>query len=99
MRAQLADGPREGIRSGRRAGGVAAVPDRIVIVTGATQGVALLARVLRRRGVRDVGVESPGFPLHRRVLAANGLRPLDVPVDGGGAVVESLARSHAGAAL
>src|SRR5207247_147126 len=57
------------------------------------------ARVLRRRGVRDVGVESPGFPLHRRVLAANGLRPLDVPVDGGGAVVESLARSHAGAAL
>ena len=83
----------------RRARGVAAEPDRIVIVTGATQGVALLARVLRRRGVRDVGVESPGFPLHRRVLAANGLRPLDVPVDGGGAVVESLARSHAGAAL
>src|SRR5215217_5856200 len=39
-----------------RARGVEAEPDRIVIVTGFTQGLSLVARVLRARGTRTMAV-------------------------------------------
>jgi GntR family transcriptional regulator / MocR family aminotransferase len=83
-----------------RARGVAADPEHVVICTGITQAVALLARALRRAGVRAVGVEDPGFPLHRMVLAREGLRVVPVPVDDGGLVVDALdAHAEVGAVL
>ena len=55
-----------------RARGVAAEPGHVVVCTGITQAIALLARALRRAGVRAVAVEDPGFPLHRMVARARG---------------------------
>jgi GntR family transcriptional regulator/MocR family aminotransferase len=83
-----------------RARGVAADPEHIVVCTGITQAVALLARALRRGGVRAIAVEDPGFPVHRMVLAREGLRVVPVPVDAGGLVVEALdAHAEVGAVL
>lgn len=83
-----------------RARGVAADPEHVVVCTGITQAVALLARALRRADVRAVAVEDPGFPVHRMVLAREGLRVVPVPVDDGGLVVEALdAHPDVGAVL
>jgi GntR family transcriptional regulator/MocR family aminotransferase len=73
-----------------RARGVAAEPGHVVVTTGVTQAIAVLARALRRGGVEAIAVEDPGFPLHRMVLAREGLRVVPVPVDAGGLVVEAL---------
>jgi GntR family transcriptional regulator/MocR family aminotransferase len=82
-----------------RARGVAAAPESVVVCTGITQAIALLARALRRAGVTRVAVEDPGFPVHRRVFAAEGLRFVPIPVDGGGLVVEALDAADVGAVL
>lgn len=83
-----------------RARGVAAAPEHVVVVTGITQAIALLGRVLRRAGVTAVAVEDPGFPLHRMVLAREGLELVPLPVDDGGLVVEGLdAHPRVGAVL
>jgi GntR family transcriptional regulator/MocR family aminotransferase len=82
-----------------RARGVAAEPDNVVVCTGITQAIGLLARALRRAGVTRVAVEDPGFPLHRMVLAREGLRVVALPVDAGGLVVEALDHADVGAVL
>ena len=73
-----------------RARGVAVEAEHVVVTTGITQAIAVLARALRRSGVRAIAVEDPGFPLHRMVLAREGLRVVPVGVDAGGMVVEAL---------
>jgi len=82
-----------------RARGVAAEPGSVVVCTGITQAIAVLARALRRSGVERVAVEDPGFPLHRMVLAREGLRVVPVPVDAGGIVVDGLDHADVGAVL
>jgi GntR family transcriptional regulator/MocR family aminotransferase len=82
-----------------RARGVAADPSSVVVCTGITQAIALLARALRRAGVARVAVEDPGFPLHRMVFAREGLRVVPIPVDAGGLVVEGLDHADVGAVL
>jgi GntR family transcriptional regulator / MocR family aminotransferase len=83
-----------------RARGVAAAPEHVVVTTGMTQAIAVLARALRRTGVTAIAVEDPGFPVHRMVLAREGLTLVPVPVDDGGMVVEALDRHpEVGAAL
>jgi len=82
-----------------RARAAAPDPQRIVVSTGASQGVALLARVLRDRGHAALAVEDPGFPLHRLAVARAGLEPVPVPVDGEGLDVDALAASGARAVL
>ena len=82
-----------------RARGVAAEPDLVVVTTGITQAVTLLARALRRSGVERVGVEDPGFPVHRLVFAREGLRVVPLPVDGDGLVVAALDGANVGAVL
>ena len=82
-----------------RARGVAADAERVVVTTGITQAVAVLARALRRAGVTHVAVEDPGFPVHRMVIAREGLRVVPVPVDRDGLVVEALDATAAGAVL
>jgi len=73
-----------------RARGVRAHPDRIVVCDGFTDGLALLARVLRQRGARTLAVEEYGLPTARATITAAGLRLAAVPVDDQGAVVAAV---------
>ncbi|MGV0815208.1 PLP-dependent aminotransferase family protein [Mycolicibacterium boenickei] len=79
----------------RRTRGVVADPRRIVLCSGATQAVALLARCLDG----PLAVEDPGFWLHRMVLQHNGIDPCPVPVDDDGIDVDALAACDATTAL
>jgi GntR family transcriptional regulator / MocR family aminotransferase len=77
----------------RRVRGVVVEPDAIVVCSGATQGIALLARALRAQGVADIDIEDPGLPPHRGVLAYAGLRVRGVEVDEQGVLVDQLRAS------
>ncbi|MFI0896040.1 PLP-dependent aminotransferase family protein [Streptomyces sp. NPDC020983] len=72
-----------------RTRGVAADPERIVVVSGYVQGLALLTRVLAAEGGRPggpvVGMEDPGLPFHREVVRRSGGRVVPLPVDASGA--------------
>ncbi|MDT3396241.1 PLP-dependent aminotransferase family protein [Streptomyces sp. B1866] len=74
-----------------RARGVRADPDRIVVCGGFTQCLALLGRLLRQRGRREIGVEAYGLDAHRDVLARAGLRTVPLTVDAHGARTGDLA--------
>jgi GntR family transcriptional regulator/MocR family aminotransferase len=80
----------------RRTRGVLADPRHIVLCSGATQAVALLAHALR---TTPLGMEDPGFWLHRMVLRHNGIDPLPVPVDDDGLDVAALVAGGAEAVL
>ena len=82
-----------------RVRGVMTDPSNIVVVTGATQGITLLSRVLHARGVIDIAVEAPSNSVQRQVLARYGVRLWDVPVDQDGLVVEALASTPCRAVL
>ena len=71
-----------------RARGVRASPDRIVVCTGFTQGLALLCQVLPGTGVTRIAVEEYGQPGPVRTLAAAGLAPAMLSVDDRGAVLD-----------
>ncbi|HKH17232.1 MAG TPA: PLP-dependent aminotransferase family protein [Solirubrobacteraceae bacterium] len=73
-----------------RVRGVAAVPDRLLICAGFTQGLTLVCRALRREGARRVAVEEPCFGLHRKAIAMTGLEPVPVAVDEHGLDVSAL---------
>ena len=78
-----------------RARGVSASPDRIVVCAGFAHGLALLCQVLRARGATTLAMEAYGHQAHRRIAGANGLHPLEIPVDAGGAVLDDLAGADA----
>jgi GntR family transcriptional regulator/MocR family aminotransferase len=78
-----------------RARGLRAHPDRIVVCDGFTEGLALLARVLRDRGARTLAVEEYGLPSARATITAAGLRLAALPVDDHGAVVAAAGRADA----
>jgi GntR family transcriptional regulator/MocR family aminotransferase len=80
----------------RRARGVLADPHHVVLCSGATQAIALLASVLSEQ---LFAMEDPGFWLHRMVLRHNGVEPVAVSVDEEGLDVGALADSAASVAL
>ena len=82
-----------------RVRGVRAVPDQIVICGGFSQGLALLCRALRERGVARVAVEDPCFLFHRMLIQVAGLEPVPVPVDEQGIRTSLLAGLDVGAVL
>jgi GntR family transcriptional regulator/MocR family aminotransferase len=82
-----------------RVRGVRAAPDQIVICGGFSQGLTLLCRVLRQRGVARVAVEDPCFLFHRTLIQVAGLEPVPVPVDGHGMLTSLLAGLDVGAVL
>ena len=67
-------------------------PDRIVVCSGFTQALALLAQVLAADGATAVAVEAFGHQHHSEVIAAQGLAVRPVDVDDRGAVIAQLAR-------
>ena len=74
-----------------RARGVRADASAVVVTAGFTQGLALLARVLHRLGMRTVATEDPGLARHRNVLHAAGLATVALEVGAGGADPAGLA--------
>jgi GntR family transcriptional regulator/MocR family aminotransferase len=76
----------------RRTRGVIADPQHILLCSGATQAIALLASVLSDE---TVAMEDPGFWLHRMVLRHNGIDPIPVPIDDDGLDVTALAETAA----
>ena len=76
----------------RRTRGVLADPQHIVLCSGATQAIALLASVLSDQ---TLAMEDPGFWLHRMVMRHNGIEPVAIPVDDDGLDVAALADSGA----
>jgi GntR family transcriptional regulator/MocR family aminotransferase len=76
----------------RRTRGVVAEPQHVVLCSGATQAIALLASALSDQ---TLATEDPGFWLHRMVLRHNGIDPMPVPVDDDGLDVAALSDSGA----
>lgn len=74
----------------RRVRGVVVEPEAIVVCAGASQGLALLARALLRQGINTIGVEDPGLPPHRALLAYAGMEVQGVVVDEAGIEVSDI---------
>ena len=73
--------------------------DRIVLCSGFTQGIDLVARLLQARGVRSVAIEDPGFGGLVRLFSTLGIATPRVPVDKRGLVIERLERTAATAVI
>src|SRR5580658_3253627 len=73
----------------RRSRGIQCTPAEILVTQGIAGGLSLIAATLLRPGDR-VGVEEPGYPVARDVLAAHGVQVVPCPVDGDGLVVSDL---------
>jgi GntR family transcriptional regulator/MocR family aminotransferase len=73
-----------------RARAIDASADSIVITSGFTQALALLASVLLARGVRRVAIEAPSFGQTIAILEGAGVEPVPVPVDDRGIAVDAL---------
>jgi GntR family transcriptional regulator / MocR family aminotransferase len=76
-----------------RVRGTAPEPEHTLICSGFTQGLAIVCRVLRDRGVERIAVEEPGFSRHRLIAERAGLEPVPVPVDAHGIDVQALAET------
>ena len=73
--------------------------DGIVVVTGGTQALTVIARTLAAGGDDRIAVEDPGAPVHRHLLQAHGLKPAPVRVDAEGLDVDELAATGCRAVL
>ncbi len=73
-----------------RVRGVRTTADDVVICSGFSQALALLCRVLARRGVRRIAVEDPCFRLHRLIVQEAGLEAVPVRVSPEGLEVSRL---------
>jgi GntR family transcriptional regulator / MocR family aminotransferase len=82
-----------------RVRGVATTPDRLIITSGITQAVVLVARALRARGVDTIAVEDPCFGVHRQAVNNAGLQVVPIPVDHDGLDVAKLLAHKVGAVL
>ncbi|NIH88002.1 PLP-dependent aminotransferase family protein [Amycolatopsis granulosa] len=68
---------------------VRVTPDDVLVTNGSQQAVDLAARVLIEPGAR-VAVEDPGYPPPRQLFTTLGARPVGVPVDEEGIVVDDI---------
>jgi GntR family transcriptional regulator/MocR family aminotransferase len=82
-----------------RVRGAAADPEHLMICTGFTQGLSLIARWLAGRGIERVAIEDPGWHTHRLIVEQAGLEVVPVPVDGAGIRVDALEAGDAAAVI
>jgi GntR family transcriptional regulator / MocR family aminotransferase len=73
----------------RRSRAVSCSPGDIIVTRGVANGLDLIAAALLPPGVM-AGVEEPGWPAARSILAARGVRVVPCPVDDHGLVVDAL---------
>jgi GntR family transcriptional regulator/MocR family aminotransferase len=76
-----------------RARGAAPEPEHTIVCTGFTEGLALVCRALRDRGVERIAIEDPGYAHHRLIAERAGVEPVPVRVDELGLDVEELRKS------
>ncbi|WP_405783050.1 PLP-dependent aminotransferase family protein [Streptomyces sp. NBC_00859] len=81
-----------------RVRGVRVDPSHLVVCSGYTQGLGLLAGVLAELGVRTAGMENPAVGDHVSIVRPR-MAVADVAVDAQGLCVGDLERSGAGAAV
>ncbi len=82
-----------------RVRGTDADPEHMLVCTGFMQGLSLLCRALRKRGVDRIALEDPGWHPHRLIVEEAGLQVVPIPVDEGGLRVDVLASTDAAAVL
>ncbi|HEY3957449.1 MAG TPA: PLP-dependent aminotransferase family protein [Streptosporangiaceae bacterium] len=73
----------------RRTRGLDCTPDHVLITRGVGSGLGLLAPALLQAG-DTAGIEDPGYPVARSVMAAWGARVTPCPVDSHGLLTGSL---------
>ncbi|MEQ4715580.1 PLP-dependent aminotransferase family protein [Nonomuraea sp. B19D2] len=81
-----------------RTRGVRIDPAGLIVCSGYTQALGLLAEVFAELGVRTAGMEDPAMDDHVRLLAGR-LRVADIPVDRAGLRVDALRASGAEVAV
>jgi GntR family transcriptional regulator/MocR family aminotransferase len=82
-----------------RARGLRVAPQQLVVTSGFTQALGLVARALAGAGVRKVAMEEPSFPLHRAIVRTARHEIVLLPVDGEGVRVENLEGTGVGAVV
>ncbi len=82
-----------------RVRGAAADPEQLMICTGFSQALSLIARWLRRRGVGRIALEDPGWHSQRLIVEQAGLDVVPIPVDAEGLRVDVLESSGAPAVI
>ncbi|KHD79302.1 GntR family transcriptional regulator [Actinoplanes utahensis] len=82
-----------------RTRGVRCEADDVVVTAGVAQGLALLAHVLRARGIDAAAVEEPGSRGTVDQMTYWGMRPVEIPVDEHGMRVGELAATGVRAAV
>ncbi len=82
-----------------RVRGAAADPEQLIVCTGFAQGLSLIARWLRGRGVERVALEDPGWHAHRLIVEQAGLEVAPIPVDADGLRVDALEQADAAAVV
>ena len=82
-----------------RVRGAAADPEQLLVCTGFSQGLSLIARWLASRGVASVALEDPGWHSQRLILEQAGLAVEPIPVDAEGLRVDLLEHSRAAAVI
>lgn len=75
----------------RRARGVLALPQQVIVGAGFAHLLAWWARVARARGIADVSFEDPSLPALRAIMSASGLRLHGVEIDDSGLQVGAVA--------
>lgn len=78
-----------------RVRGAMTAPDGVVVVSGVTQGITLMCRLLMREGPLCLAVEDPSNALQRQLLTRLGVQLVDIPVDDQGLQVDALAQTPA----
>jgi GntR family transcriptional regulator/MocR family aminotransferase len=82
-----------------RVRGAAADPEQLIVCSGFSQGLSMIARWLSSRGITSVALEDPGWHSHRLIVEQAGLTVEPIPVDTEGLRVDLLARSEAAAVI
>lgn len=82
-----------------RVRGAMTAPEGVVIVSGATQGLTLLSRMLLADGEKRLAIEDPSNAIQRQLLGRLGITAVDVPVDEDGLRVDALAATKTRAVL
>src|SRR5260370_18956419 len=80
---------REAIAARMRARGCAVDPRGVLVLTGSTQGITLVAQSLAEPG-DEIIVEAPTYPGALQIFQIAGLRAITVPVDEGGMRVDHI---------
>jgi GntR family transcriptional regulator/MocR family aminotransferase len=79
--------------------GVVVEPEQVTVCCAASQALTVIWDVLRRRGVRRVAIEDPGWRWQRYTAEHAGLETVPVRVDDDGLVVAELATANVDAVV